>query len=100
MRSIRFKQLLGLNLALAGALAGFWILTPAGAQPMNPAIGRGRGEYLMIASGVPGSNANNVQVLDVSNQELLTFRFDQGRRAYIVAGFRNLGSDRNLSGGR
>ncbi|MBX3379875.1 MAG: hypothetical protein KF805_07250 [Phycisphaeraceae bacterium] len=100
MRSIRLRQLVGLNLALAGSLAGFWILTPAGAQPTNPAIGRGRGEYLMIASGVPGSNANNVQVLDVSNQELLTFRFDQGRRAYIVAGYRNLGSDRNQSGGR
>lgn len=100
MRQLRTKQLVGLNLALAGALAGFWLLSPAGAQPNNPMMGRGRGEYLMIASGIPGSNANNVQVLDVSNQELLTFRFDQGRRAYVVAGYRSLGSDRNVSGGR
>ncbi|MGH7242278.1 MAG: hypothetical protein ACREJD_02535 [Phycisphaerales bacterium] len=100
MRQLRTKQLVGLNLALAGALAGFWILTPAGAQPTNPSTGRGRGEYLMIASGIPGSNANNVQILDVSNQELLTLRFDQGRRAYIVGGYRNLGSDRNIPGGR
>lgn len=100
MVRIRLKQLVGLNLVLAGALASFWFLSPAGAQPTNPAIGRGRGEYLMIASGIPGSNANNVQVLDVSNQELVTFRFDQGRRAYVVAGYRSLGADRNMQGSR
>ncbi len=54
----------------------------------------------MIASGIPGSNANNVQILDVSNQELLTLRFDQGRRAYIVSGYRSLSTDRNIPGGR
>ncbi|MBL8888021.1 MAG: hypothetical protein JNK16_15295 [Phycisphaerales bacterium] len=100
MRPLRLKQLVGLNLALAGALAGFWFLTSASAQPVNPGTGRGRGEYLMIASGIPGSNANNVQILDVSNQELLTLRFDQGRRAYIVSGYRSLSNDRNIPGGR
>ncbi|MFO0859379.1 MAG: hypothetical protein U0570_02400 [Phycisphaerales bacterium] len=97
MRRFRLRQLVGLNLVLAGALAGLWIFTPAHAQP---APGRGRGEYLMIASGTPGSNANNVQVLDVSNQELLTLRFDQGRRAYVVGGYHSLSADRNLQGGR
>ncbi|MBL8874570.1 MAG: hypothetical protein JNM86_02105 [Phycisphaerae bacterium] len=100
MRQLRTKQLVGLNLALAGALAGFWFLSSASAQPANPGSGRGRGEYLMIASGIPGSNANNVQILDVSNQELLTLRFDQGRRAYVVNGYRSLGGDRNIPGGR
>lgn len=100
MRKMRIQQLLGLNLALAGALGVVWFLSPAGAQPTNLPQGRGRGEYLMISSSIPGSNANLVQVLDVSNQELLTLRFDQGRRAYIVGGYRSLGTDRNAEGGR
>lgn len=99
MRKMRTQQLLGLNLALAGALGVVWFFAPAGAQAQLPQ-GRGRGEYLMIASSIPGSNANLVQVLDVSNQELLTLRFDQGRRAYVVSGYRSLGTDRNAQGGR
>ncbi len=100
MPRLRTRQLLGLNLALAGTLGVVWFLAPASAQPGSVAPGRGRGEYLMISSSIPGSNANLVQVLDVSNQELLSLKFDQGRRAYIVGGFRSLGVDRNAQGGR
>ncbi len=100
MRKPRIQQLIGLNLALAGALAVLWLFTPAGAQPANFISGRGRGEYLIISSAIPGSNASTVQVLDVSNQELLTLKYDQGRRAYLVGGFRSMGVDRNAQGGR
>lgn len=102
MPSRRLQNLIALNLALAGAVAALWVSNPVKAQPesdLKP-IGRGRGEYLMIGSTVPGSNASLVQVLDVSNQELITLKWDQGRRAYIVSGYRNLGGDRNQKGER
>ena len=79
MRSRRVTRLALVNLSLLGGAAALWLLG-AGASA-QPAPGRGRGEYLMIASPVPGSNANLVQLLDTSTQELVTMRFDQGRRA-------------------
>jgi hypothetical protein len=98
----RLQNLIAVNLALAGGLAALWLGNPVKAQPnSNQApVGRGRGEYLMIGSTVPGSNSNLIQVLDVSNQELITLKWDQGRRAYLVSGYRSLGGDRNQKGER
>ncbi|HLO40749.1 MAG TPA: hypothetical protein VK176_06980 [Phycisphaerales bacterium] len=98
----RLQNLIALNLALAGAVGALWLASPVLAQPEANSLplGRGRGEYLMIGSTVPGSNASLVQVLDVSNQELITLKWDQGRRAYVVSGYRNLGGDRNRKGER
>ncbi|MBY0113355.1 MAG: hypothetical protein K2Y21_11075 [Phycisphaerales bacterium] len=102
MPSRRLQNLVALNLALAGGLAALWLSSPVKAQPESnsPPTGRGRGEYLMIGSTVPGSNVSLIQVLDVSNQELITLKWDQGRRAYVVSGYRSLGGDRNQKGER
>lgn len=102
MPSRRLQNLIALNLALAGGLVALWLSSPVKAQPNTnqTPLGRGRGEYLMIGSTVPGSNASLIQVLDVSNQELITLKWDQGRRAYIVSGYRNLSGDRNQKGER
>lgn len=98
----RLRNLVALNLALVGGVAALWLTNPVHAQPEvnTPALGRGRGEYLMIGSTVPGSNASLIQILDVSNQELITLKWDQGRRAYVVSGYRSLGGDRNQKGER
>ena len=54
---------------------------------------RPRGEYLLLGGQMTGSPTNAVHVIDTSNQEMVTLRWDQSSKAFEGIGYRNLRLD-------
>lgn len=81
--------LIALNAGLLLALGVVTLSPDAVAQQGQ----RPRGEYLIVGGQMTGSPSNAVHVIDTSNQEMITLRWDQARKAFDGLGYRNLRND-------
>jgi len=81
--------LIALNVALLGVLGVVTLSPQADAQQGR----RPRGEYMMLGGQITGAPANALHVIDVTNQEMITLRWDQSRKRFDGVGYRNLRLD-------
>ncbi|MFI4917007.1 MAG: hypothetical protein ACIAS6_10945 [Phycisphaerales bacterium JB060] len=86
--------LVALNAGLLLALGVVSLAPAATAQQAQ----RPRGEYLLLGGQMTGSPSSGVHVIDTSNQEMITLKWDQSRQAFDGLGFRDLRQD--AQGGR
>ena len=86
--------LLGVNVALLLVLGAVSLAPSATAQQAQ----RPRGEYLLLGGQITGSPSSAVHVIDTSNQEMVTLKWDQSATAFEGLGYRNLRLD--AQGGR
>jgi hypothetical protein len=76
-----------LNAALLAVLGIVAFGSAAGAQA------RGRGEYTMVAGGVPGTDSAALYIVDVANQEMIIMTYNQQTKVLDGVGYRNLAAD-------
>ncbi|MEQ8844821.1 MAG: hypothetical protein RIB58_08185 [Phycisphaerales bacterium] len=90
--------LIALNAALLLALGAVTLAPSATAQQAQ----RPRGEYMVLGGQMTGSPTNAVHVIDTSNQEMITLRWNQSSKSFEGLGYRNLRLDAqsNQGGGR
>lgn len=81
--------LVALNAALLLALGVVTLAPAATAQQAQ----RPRGEYMVLGGQITGSPSSAVHVIDTSNQELVTLKWDQSRQSFEGIGYRNLRLD-------
>lgn len=81
--------LVALNAAMLLALGVVTLAPAATAQQAQ----RPRGEYLLLGGQMTGSPSSGVHVIDTSNQEMITLKWDQSRQAFDGLGYRNLRQD-------
>lgn len=81
--------LVAVNAGLLLAL-GFVTLAPAATAQQAQ---RPRGEYMLLGGQMTGSPSSGVHVIDTSNQELVTLKWEQSRQAFEGIGYRNLRED-------
>lgn len=81
--------LVAVNAALLLALGVVSLAPSATAQQGQ----RPRGEYMVLGGQMTGSPTNAVHVIDTSNQEMVTLRWDQSSKAFEGIGYRNLRLD-------
>lgn len=81
------RGLIALNAALLLVLAAVTFGSTATAQ------NRGRGEYTMVAGGVPGSDAAAVYIVDVTNQEMIVMTWNNTTKLMDGVAYRNLAAD-------
>lgn len=86
--------LVALNAGLLLALGVVSLAPAATAQQAQ----RPRGEYLLLGGQMTGSPSSGVHVIDTSNQEMITLKWDQSRQTFDGLGFRDLRQD--AQGGR
>lgn len=98
MTSRRTGRLLALNALLALGVVMLSSMQHAGAQPANQ--NRGRGTYTMIASKSNNGHIPLVHVIDATNQEMVTLKWDQSRSQFIGVGYRDLRADAESMPGR
>lgn len=91
MRRIVLIGLIGVNVVLAGAVLGSVFQIP---HAMAQAMGLS-GNFLMVAGGVLGTNADVVYVVDLSDRELVALQYNRSSGAVEIKGRRNL--DRDLA---
>lgn len=81
--------LVALNAALLLAVGTITLAPSATAQQAQ----RPRGEYMVLGAQMTGSPSSAVHVIDTSNQEMVTLKWDQSRQAFEGIGYRNLRLD-------
>lgn len=86
-RANPIRGLIALNAALLIILAVITFSSIAKAQA------RGRGEYTMVAGGVPGSDSAAIYIADVSNQELVIMTYNPQTKVLDGVGYRHLAQD-------
>lgn len=86
--------LVAVNAGLLLAL-GYVTLAPAATAQQAQ---RPRGEYLLLGGQMTGSPSSGVHVIDTSNQEMVTLKWEQSRQAFEGIGFRNLRDDAQAGG--
>ncbi|MEK6702365.1 MAG: hypothetical protein AABZ53_08890 [Planctomycetota bacterium] len=93
MYSRSTRRLFALNVALLAVLSTvcLWPSSRADAQPN--AQPRPRGEYAMVAGRTVMGGAEVVYLIDTVNRELISVRWDQGRKSLTGIGYRNLDAD-------
>lgn len=103
MRRAPRLGLIGLNLALLGALAAVtWQGHASAGSDADPARqpARSRGQYILTAGRMQGATSHAIFVLDVINQELAALQWDRSGQRLVVMGYRNLAADAAASQGR
>ncbi len=93
----RVQALLALNLGLLGVLAFVSLAPEAGGQPAG---GRARGDYTMVAGPIRTGNASAIWILDAANQELAIVRYSDSKGQLEGIGFRDLAVDSQRRPGR
>ncbi|MEO1008383.1 MAG: hypothetical protein AAFX79_07435 [Planctomycetota bacterium] len=88
-RADQRTALIAVNAALVLVLGVVALSPVADAQQRQ----RPRGEYLIVGGQVIGAPTNAVHVVDVTNQELVSLRWDQSRQSFMGIGYRNLADD-------
>ena len=81
--------LVAVNAVLLLAL-GVVTLAPAATAQQGQ---RPRGEYILLGGQMTGSPSSGVHVIDTSNQEMISLRWDQSGKAFEGLGYRNLRQD-------
>ncbi|TSA39594.1 hypothetical protein D4Q85_00905 [bacterium] len=94
------RRLLAMNgsLLILLGVAAFWPTPGADAQPN--VLPRARGEYTMVAGRTVMGGAEVVYIVDTLNRELIAVRWDQGRKALVGIGYRNLDADSAIAPAR
>jgi hypothetical protein len=92
------QRLIGVNIALLGALVATSVL----AQPRTqPGMDRARGNYTVVSGRVQGSTGSVLYIFDAANQELVAVRWDRNANRFELLGFRDVAADaRQQQGGR
>jgi hypothetical protein len=92
------QRLIGVNLALLGALIATTVL----AQPRSqPGTDRARGNYTVVAGRVQGSTGSVMYIFDAANQEMVAVRWDRNAAKFETIGFRDvIGDSRQQKEGR
>ncbi len=90
--------LVAVNVSLMLVLGVVTLAPTADAQQSQ----RPRGEYIVLGGQMTGAPTSAVHVIDTSNQEMVTLRWDQSKKEFEGIGFRNLRIDAqgNRGGGR
>ena len=86
--------LVAVNAALLLALGVVSLAPQATAQQAQ----RPRGEYIILGGQMTGSPSSGVHVIDTSNQEMISLRWNQSSTSFEGLGYRNLRLD--AQGGR
>ncbi|MBX3365299.1 MAG: hypothetical protein KF866_11110 [Phycisphaeraceae bacterium] len=101
MHNRRNHALIVLNAVLVLGLAVLALSPEAGAGGAQPgATGRPRGDYTMVAGQLNFGNSSSVWIVDSSNQEIVTLRWDEPRRNFEGIGYRNIAEDAAARPGR
>ena len=87
--------LVAANAALLLVLGAVTLAPTADAQQAQ----RPRGEYMVLGGQMTGSPSNAVHVIDTSNQEMITLRWNQANKAFEGLGYRNLRLDAQVAQG-
>jgi hypothetical protein len=90
------RRLIGLNLALLGALGVVTLVgvsSHAGAQPATTPPARSRGEYTMVSGRIQGSTTAGVYIIDAANQEIVALGWDRATNRFEPIGHRSLTDD-------
>ncbi len=85
--STHLRGLLAINGALLIILAAVTFGSTVNGQA------RGRGEYTMVAGGVPSTDAAALYIVDVANQEMIAMVFNPNAKSLEGVGYRNLTID-------
>lgn len=88
-RKVSVRALLALNGALLAILAAVTFAPGNKAE----AQARGRGEYTMVAGGLPNIDSDGIYIVDVANQEMVIMAFNQQSKVLDGIGYRNLALD-------
>lgn len=86
------RGLLALNGALLIVLAAVTFAPGRSAE----AQARGRGEYTMVAGGLPHIDADGIYIIDVQNQEMVIMAYNDQAKVLEGIGYRNLAADAAL----
>ena len=81
--------LVAMNMALLLVLGVVTLAPAADAQQAQ----RPRGEYMVLGGQMTGAPTSAVHVIDTSNQEMVTLRWDQSNKVFEGIGYRNLRLD-------
>lgn len=81
--------LVALNAALLLALGVVTLAPSAAAQQAQ----RPRGEYMVLGGQMTGSPSSGVHIIDTSNQEMVTLKWNQSSTSFEGVGYRNLRLD-------
>ncbi|UYV13142.1 MAG: hypothetical protein NCW75_02380 [Phycisphaera sp.] len=81
--------LVALNAALLLALGTITLAPSATAQQAQ----RPRGEYMVLGGQMTGSPSSAVHIIDTSNQEMVTLKWNQSSTSFEGVGYRNLRLD-------
>jgi len=87
--------LVAANAALLLVLGAVTLAPVADAQQSQ----RPRGEYIVLGGQMTGSPSNAVHVIDTSNQEMVSLRWNQANKAFDGLGYRNLRQDAQVGQG-
>lgn len=96
----RTGRLLALNALLALGVLMLATLPRAGAQPAAQGPARSRGAYTMIASKSNNGPLPLIHIIDATNQEMVTLKWDQSRSQFVGASYRDLRADAEVTPGR
>jgi len=91
LAGLTVARLAWINAGLLIALLAVHFAPQATAQ--NRAADRGRGQYLLLSGEPEDGNLADVFVVDVSNQELISLRWDPQRDNLVGTGYRDLSAD-------
>ncbi len=100
MTSRKTGRLLALNALLALGVVMLAALPRAGAQPAASSPARSRGTYTMLASKSNNGPLPLIHVIDATNQEMVTLKWDQSRSQFIGTSYRDLRLDAETQPGR
>ena len=73
-------------------------LWPSSLSAFQPS--RARGEYTMVAGKPNSGNSHIVYILDSSNQEMVSLKYDASTRRLQATSFRSLDADSKVQSGR
>src|SRR5688572_12242603 len=86
-RPRNLRALIALNAVLLIVLGVVTFNSAAGAQA------RGRGEYTMVAGGLPQVDGDGIYIVDVANQEMIIMAYNQQTKTLDGVAYRNLAND-------
>lgn len=94
-------RLIGVNIALLGALVATSVLAQPRGSVGARAADRARGNYTVVSGRVQGTPSHVLYVFDAANQELVAVRWDRNAQKFETIGFRDVAGDaRQQQGGR
>ncbi|GAB4550372.1 MAG: hypothetical protein Tsb0013_12090 [Phycisphaerales bacterium] len=85
-------RLIALNAGLL-LLLGAVTLAPMAEAQRGRSVRRAPGEYTMVASRPQGASEDALHIVDASNMELMTLRYDNSSKSLKFIDYRDLNAD-------